>query len=106
MKKRNGKRKSRKVIKVKHVKKTKKFDATLFCQKYPWVVPDSIKEVEPGTKVDSIVAAHGRICQIKCQETGALRTINVQDAFQVKYCEEVQARKAREKATVRRKMSK
>jgi len=102
-KKRN--RKSGKKSKSK-VKRHKAFDATVFYAKYPWVVEGSVKEVPVGTKVDSITVAHGRVCSIKCQETGVLRTINVQDAFQTKYCEEVQARKAREKAAERRKNKK
>lgn len=84
-------------------KKKKKFDDEAFYKKYPHVVHGSIKEVKQGTKVDGIVAVHGRICQIKCLESGTLRTINVQDAFQVKYSVEVQKQKAKERATNRRK---
>lgn len=107
-KKKTSKKKTTKKAKLKVVaggKKTKKkaFDETAFYKKYPWVVKGSVKEVKPGTKVSGIVAAHGRICQIKCQETGELRTINVQDAFQTKYTEEVQKRKARERAAERRR---
>jgi hypothetical protein len=84
------------------VKKHKVFNEAAFYEKYPWVVEGSVKEMKPGTKIDGIVVAHGRICYIKCQETGTIRTVNVQDAFQVKYCEEVQSRRAREKAAARR----
>lgn len=88
-------------------KKTKKaFDEAAFCKKYPWVVKGSIKEVEPGTVVDDVTVAHGRICKIKCQETGKLRTVNVQDAFQTKYTKEVQKRKSRERASKRRNTKK
>ena len=102
---RKGSKRTKKLVKkVKIIRaRSKKFDEAAFCQKYPWVVPGTIKEVEPGTKVDGVVAAHRRVCQIKCVETGVLRTINTQDAFQVKYCEEVQAKKARERASERRK---
>lgn len=99
----NGKKNKKVTKKVVKTRKSKKFDEASFYQKYLWVVPGSVKEVKPGTKVDGVVAAHRRICQIKCVETGVLRTINTQDAFQVKYCEEVQARKARERAAERRK---
>lgn len=81
----------------------KKFDATKFYKKYPWVVSGSVKEVKPNSVVDGVKAVHGRICKIKCQETGKLRTINVQDAFQTKYTKEVQQRRARERAAQRRK---
>ena len=29
---------------------------------------------------------HGKVCEIKCQECGEIRVINVQDAFQAKFC--------------------
>jgi len=96
-----GKSKAKKVV-----KKVKKFNEAEFYAKYKHVVPGSVKELEVGTKVDGVVVAHGRICQIKCVETGKLRTINVQDAFQVKYCAEVQAQKARDRASSRRKAKK
>ena len=70
------------------------------------MVPGSVKLVEPGTKVDGIVAVHGRVCQIKCMETGKIRTINAQDAFQVKYCVEVQAKRSSERTSLRRKVKK
>jgi len=100
--------KSKKKAKIKVVKQAtkKKFNEEAFYRKYPHVVVGSVKEVAAGTKVDGIVAAHGRICQIKCIETGKLRTINVQDAFQVKYCVEVQVQKARERVSARRKEKK
>jgi len=85
--------------------KKKAFDEAVFYKKYPWVVKGSVKEAKPGTKTGGITVAHGRICQIKCEETGDLRTINVQDAFQTKFCVEVQERKARERAAERRRKS-
>lgn len=81
----------------------KKFDEDAFYKKYPHVVKGSVKEVKPGTEVGGITAVHGRICKIKCQESGKLRTINVQDAFQVKFSAEVQKKKARQRAAARRK---
>ncbi len=81
----------------------KAFNADAFYKKYPWIVKGSVKEAKPGSTVDGVKVAHGRICKIKCQETGKLRTINVQDAFQTKYTREVQKRKAAERASARRK---
>lgn len=84
-------------------RKKKQFDADAFYDKYPWVVKNSVKEVEPGTIVDGVKVAHGRICKIKCQETGKTRTVNVQDAWQIKYTKEVQKRLQQERASQRRK---
>lgn len=81
----------------------KKFDEEAFYKKYPWVVKGSVKEVKVGSTVDGVKVAHGRVCKIKCQETGKLRTINVQDAFQTKFSQEVQKRKQLERAALRRK---
>jgi len=96
----------KKVSKDKSEKPTtnkKKFDSAAFYKKYPWVVKNSVKEVSAGSVVDGVKAAHGRICKIKCQETGKTRTINVQDAFQTKFTKEVQKRKQLERAAERRK---
>lgn len=96
----NGRRKSTKRGKK---AKSKKFDASTFYKKYPHVVKDSIKEVTPGSTVGGIKAVHGRICKIKCKKDGKTRTINVQDAFQVKFCTTCQTKAARERAAQRRK---
>lgn len=92
-----------KKVPEKMVAKKKKFDEEAFYKKYGHVVRGSIREVEPGTTINGVVAVHGRICDIKCQETGESRTINVQDAWQVKYTKEVQKQKARDKIRDRRK---
>jgi hypothetical protein len=97
----NGRRKG--TDKKKATKSKKKFDEAAFYKKYSWVVNGSVKEVKPGTVVDGLTTHHPRICKIKCLETGKLRTIHVQDAFQTKYCAEVQKRKALERAAERRK---
>lgn len=96
----NSKTKNLKV--VKGGKSSKKFDEDTFYKKYKHVVPGSVKEVKPGTVVDGVKAVHGRVCKIKCQESGKLRTINVQDAFQVKFSVEVQKKKMLERAAARR----
>jgi hypothetical protein len=43
---------------------------------------------------------HGQVCSIKCEVCGVVRTINKQDAFQVRFCKEHKnaARKAKAKA--------
>jgi len=84
----------------------KKFNVDTFYKKYPWVVKDSVKEVEVNSTVNGLRVAHGRICEIKCQETGVIRTINVQDAWQTKFSKEVQKRKQLERAMERRKKTK
>jgi len=83
----------------------KKFDEEAFYKKYKHVVPGSVKEAKPDSVVDGCKVAHGRICKIKCKETGKLRTINVQDAFQTFFTAEVQKRKQLERAAERRKKS-
>lgn len=82
---------------------SKKFNEAAFYKKYKHVVPGSIEKVEPGSIIDECKVVHGRICKIKCKETGKLRTINVQDAFQTFFTVEVQKRKQLERAAERRK---
>lgn len=85
------------------VAKKKVFDEAKFVKKYPHVVAGSVKEVKVGSTVGGLKVIHPRICQIKCLESGKLRTIHTQDAWQCKYTEKVQATKARERAAERRK---
>ena len=89
-------------------KKKKTFDEAAFLKKYPHVVKGSIKEVPKNSIIDGIKAVHGRICKIKCTETGCskLRTVNVQDAWQVKFCADHQKKRARTKAAKNRKEKK
>ena len=98
----SGKRKGKSTRSKPNPKKGKKFDEAAFCKKYSHVVSGSVREVKAGSKVDGIVAAHGRICKVKCK-CGKTRTINVQDAFQVKLCLNCQAKSAKERAASRRK---
>lgn len=86
--------------------KHRKFDEDAFYKKYKHVVPGSIKKVKPESVVNGCNAVHGRICKIKCKETGKLRTINVQDAFQTFYITEVQKRKQLERAAEQRRKNK
>ncbi len=94
----NGRKKS-----TKTATKSKKFDAAAFYKKYSHVVKDSVKEVTPGSTISGVKAVHGRICKIKCKKDSKTRTINVQDAFQVKFCVTCQTKAARERAAERRK---
>jgi len=45
---------------------------------------------------------HGKVCTIKCQVCGSERTVNVQDAFQVKFCGECRKQAGREAAKEKR----
>lgn len=78
--------------------KTNKNDARLaaFYSRYPWVVAGSVKAVPKGEVVDGVVSK-GRMCKIKCVDTGKLRTINTSDAFQTKRTVEAQLEHARNK---------
>jgi hypothetical protein len=73
--------------KSKVVKTPKKKDYTEFYKKYPHVVPGSVREPSAEDK-KVLPKSHGMVCTIKCVDTGKLRVINTQDAFQVKRCEE------------------
>lgn len=83
---------------VKGEGRKKSFDESAFYKSYPHVVKGSVKEAKVGSKVGGVKVAHGRICQIKCQESGELRTINVQDAHQVRFSVEVQKKKSNQRA--------
>lgn len=60
-----------------------------FYAKYPHVVAGSVRlpTAEDKALLDH---CHGKVCDIECVDTGELRTINVQDAFQVKRTVEAQ----------------
>jgi hypothetical protein len=68
-----------KIKKAKEEKKTRDWEA-----KYAHVVPGSTRE---DRKVSTGKHGHGKVCVIRCEMCQAERTINVQDAFQVRYCE-------------------
>jgi len=106
----NGRKRKRKSPAKKPAKakaKTKKgFDEAKFLKDYPHVVAGSIKDAKVGSTVGGLKIIHPRICQIKCKESGKLRTVHTQDAWQVKYTVKVQAQKARERAAARRKEKK
>lgn len=51
--------------------------------KYPHVVKGSIRKAEG---ISTGKKGHGKVCTIRCEMCKAERTINVQDAFQVRYC--------------------
>ena len=80
----------------------KEKDYTEFYKKYPHVVKGSVRDPNAAdTKVVS--ESHGKVCTIKCVECKTERTINCQDAFQVKHCLEckdklVKARRAQRRA--------
>ena len=97
-KKANGKK--RKVSGTK--KHSRGFDVEAFYKKYPHVVRDSVLEVPPDQEFQG-VKSHGRVCQVKCAECAATRTVNVQDVWQVKLCAEHHKKAAAAKAAKRRK---
>ena len=97
---------AKKTAAKKPAKKKKGFDEKAFLKKYPHVVAGSVKEAKVGSTVGGLEVVHPRICQIKCKETGKLRTIHTQDAWQTHYTKEVQDKKARERAAERRRKKK
>lgn len=95
--------KSKKDGPTKKTTSKKRFDKKAFYAKYPWVVEGSVEEAKVDSITHGIKVAHGRICKVECQETGKIRVINVQDAFQTKFSKAVQKRKQLERANERRK---
>lgn len=90
-------------VEGKKKKKKKSFDEETFYTKYPHVVRGSIKEAERGSvPADTGVQTHGRICIIACEDCGKERIINIQDAFQTRYCIEHQKSRARARAKEKR----
>ena len=72
-----------------------------FYQKYPHVVSGSVRE-PTASDLGKLPHCHGKVCDIKCVDTGDLRTINVQDAFQVQRSEEAQRRFLRQRRAERK----
>lgn len=67
--------------------------------KYPWVVRGSVREPTPADRKALGSRCHGKVCTVKCVDTGVERIVNTQDAFQSKRSPEAQ------KAYVRRRRS-
>jgi len=61
-----------------------------FYTKYTWVVPGSIRSPS-ANDFNVLTHAHGKVCDISCQQCGTVRPVNKQDVFQVKYCKECRA---------------
>lgn len=70
--------------------------------KYPHVVKDSVRD--PTAKDRKLLGSrcHGKVCTIKCVDTGKERVINTQDAFQVKRTVEAQKLHNKERRRERR----
>jgi len=63
----------------------------VFYSKYAHVVAGSVRE--PTAEDRKVLSkCHGKVCTIKCVDTGVARTINTQDAFQVKRTAEAQVK--------------
>lgn len=73
-----------------------------FYKKYPHVVTGSVREPTSEDKKVLGAKCHGKVCTIKCVDTGELRTINTQDAFQVKRTAEAQEKFLRRRRAERR----
>jgi FlaG/FlaF family flagellin (archaellin) len=86
---------STKVVELKSVRGGKQTVAERklaeFYKSYPHVVDGSVREPSAEDKKALGSRCHGKVCTIKCVDTGELRVINTQDAFQVKRTETAQA---------------
>ena len=69
---------------IKKAERQMKRDAELEA-KYSHIKPGSVRAVPKGTDIDG-TQSKGRMCTVVCIDCGAERTVNVQDAFQVKRC--------------------
>jgi len=67
----------------------------------PQVRPDTLRQASPDELVNSL-PAKGWVVQIECATCGEMRTVNTQDAFQVRFCEEHKADAAKAAAKDRR----
>lgn len=96
--------KKAKVVSLKVVKTETVADRKLreFYKKYPHVVPGSVRDPNAADKKALGSKCHGKVCTIKCVDTGAERVINTQDAFQVKRCETAQQEFLRQRRAERR----
>lgn len=52
--------------------------------KYPHVVAGSYRDPTEHDKKELDAKCHGKVCTVKCVDSGKLRVVNAQDAFQVK----------------------
>ena len=74
----------------KNVNKKEKVREAKFYREHSWVVMGSVREATK-TDIKKLGAhCHGKVCDIRCVDTGALRTINLQDAWQTKRSKEAQ----------------
>lgn len=70
--------------------------------RYPHVVKGSVREPNAGDKKILGAKCHGKVCTIKCVDTGGTRVINTQDAFQVKRTVEAQRKYMKQRRADRR----
>lgn len=70
--------------------------------KYPWVVRDSVREPTPADRKALGSRCHGKVCTVRCVDTGTERVVNTQDAFQSKRCPDAQKAYMRRRRAERR----
>jgi hypothetical protein len=73
--------------------------------KNPQILPDSLRPANPGESVNG-KPAKGWLCQIRCATCGKPRTVNTQDAFQARFCQEHVKDAAKDAAKSRRENAK
>jgi len=89
-----------KAAKAASTKKTKVGDPGWYAQ-FPHVVPGSVRE-PTAEDLKTLTKCHGKVCTIKCVDTGEKRVINVQDAFQVTRSVKAQAKYLKRRRAERR----
>lgn len=86
--------------------KKAKSDSNEWYAKYQWVVKGSVREPTAADKKALGSKCHGRVCTVKCVDTGAQRVVNTQDAFQSKRSPEAQKKFMRRRRAERRQTRK
>lgn len=74
--------------------------------KYPWVVRGSVREPTPADRKALGSRCHGKVCTVRCVDTGTERVVNTQDAFQSKRCPDAQKAYMRHRRAERRQTRK
>ncbi len=71
-------------------------------ERNPACLVDTVRSVPAGETLDNGLVSKGRVVEIECQHCGTERTVNVQDAFQTRFCVEHKnvGRKATTKARI------
>ncbi|MGW8177789.1 MAG: translation initiation factor IF-2 N-terminal domain-containing protein [bacterium] len=86
--------------------KKPKSDSDDWYKKYPWVVKGSVREPTSADRKALGSRCHGKVCTVRCVDSGVERVVNTQDAFQSKRCPDAQKAYMRRRRAERRQARK